>query len=61
MSEEVKACIFECPDCGRTQRVEQDELLLKYPSECKCGRKRGFKLIDRILVDEPQKEAKSHD
>jgi len=48
---EVQIAIFECPDCGDRIEVIQLEKMLTYPSECGCGKKRGFKLIDRKLHD----------
>ncbi len=48
---EVQVAIFECPDCGDKIEVMQLEKMLTYPAECGCGKKRGFKLIDRRLHD----------
>ncbi len=48
---EVEVAIFECPDCGERIEVMQLEKMLTYPTECSCGKKRGFKLVDRKLHD----------
>ena len=48
---ELQVAIFECPDCGERIEVMQLEKMLTYPSECGCGKKRGFKLVDRKLHD----------
>lgn len=48
---ELQVAIFECPDCGERIEVMQLEKMLTYPSGCDCGKKRGFKLIDRKLHD----------
>ncbi|UCG95258.1 MAG: minichromosome maintenance protein MCM, partial [archaeon] len=48
---EVRIAVFECPDCGDRIEVLQLEKMLTYPSQCSCGKKRGFKLINRKLHD----------
>lgn len=48
---EVLNAIFECPDCGERMEVLQTQQTLIYPNGCTCGRKRGFKFIDRTLHD----------
>jgi len=48
---EVSIAIYECPDCGAKLSVEQTERFLKEPLVCECGRKGGFKQIDRKLFD----------
>lgn len=51
VNSEVRIAVFECPDCGSKIEVPQIEKMLKYPRRCDCGRKRGFKLVDRKLHD----------
>ncbi len=48
---ELQVAIFECPDCGEKIEVMQLEKMLTYPKGCECGKKRGFKLVDRRLHD----------
>ncbi|MCK4634685.1 MAG: minichromosome maintenance protein MCM [Candidatus Aenigmarchaeota archaeon] len=48
---ELQVAIFECPDCGERIEVMQLEKMLTYPSGCECGKKRGFRLVDRKLHD----------
>ncbi|MFP4118421.1 MAG: minichromosome maintenance protein MCM [Candidatus Woesearchaeota archaeon] len=42
---------FECPSCGNIINVVQVEQKFKEPGQCGCGRKGGFKLLDKKLVD----------
>ncbi|MGD9276919.1 MAG: minichromosome maintenance protein MCM [Candidatus Pacearchaeota archaeon] len=42
---------FECPSCGTIISVLQIEKKFREPSRCSCGRKGGFKLIQKDLVD----------
>ena len=48
---EIEIAIFQCPDCGAKIEVPQLETTLTYPTECECGRKRGFKFIGKKLHD----------
>ncbi len=48
---EIGVAIFQCPDCGSLIEVEQTERTLKQPDICSCGRKTGFKLVDKKLFD----------
>lgn len=48
---EVATAVFECPDCGAKISVEQTERFVKEPFVCECGRKGGFKQVDRKLFD----------
>jgi replicative DNA helicase Mcm len=48
---EVAIAIFQCPDCGSLLEVEQKERTIVQPEVCECGRKTGFKLVDRKLYD----------
>lgn len=63
---------FQCNKCGAVIRVEQDEMLLKEPSECYegqggCGRVSSFKLLtnlstlkdwQKIRIQEPPEDVK---
>ncbi|MEM4703436.1 MAG: minichromosome maintenance protein MCM [Candidatus Pacearchaeota archaeon] len=42
---------FECPSCGTVIAVLQLEKKFREPSRCSCGRKSGFKLLTKDLVD----------
>ncbi|MEM1535604.1 MAG: minichromosome maintenance protein MCM [Candidatus Pacearchaeota archaeon] len=42
---------FECPSCGTIIAVLQLEKKFREPSRCSCGRKTGFKLLSKELVD----------
>ncbi len=42
---------FECPSCGTTISVMQMEKKFREPSRCSCGRRGGFKLISKEMVD----------
>ncbi|MEX0920721.1 MAG: minichromosome maintenance protein MCM [Candidatus Pacearchaeota archaeon] len=42
---------FECPSCGTVTPVLQIEKKFREPSRCSCGRRGGFKLISKDLVD----------
>ena len=42
---------FECPSCGTIISVLQIEKKFHEPSRCSCGRKGGFKLISKEMVD----------
>ncbi|MCX6742092.1 MAG: minichromosome maintenance protein MCM [Candidatus Pacearchaeota archaeon] len=42
---------FECPQCGTLISVLQVEKKFAEPSRCSCGRKMGFKLISKEMVD----------
>ena len=51
---EISIGYFQCPECGQTIEVKQDERYLKPPAMCenpKCGRKGGFVLKDTKLFD----------
>ncbi len=48
---EIDIAIFECPDCGSRIEVKQEERTLRQPDMCTCGRKTGFKLVDKKLFD----------
>lgn len=42
---------FECPSCGTTLSVLQTEKKFREPVRCSCGRRGGFKLISKEMVD----------
>jgi replicative DNA helicase Mcm len=42
---------FECPSCGTVMGVLQIEKKFREPSRCSCGRRGGFKLISKEMVD----------
>ncbi|HTY44027.1 MAG TPA: minichromosome maintenance protein MCM, partial [Patescibacteria group bacterium] len=42
---------FECPSCGTVISVLQIEKKFHEPSRCSCGRKGGFKLLSKEMVD----------
>ncbi len=42
---------FECPSCGTIISVLQMEKKFRKPSRCSCGRRGGFKLISKEMVD----------
>ena len=42
---------FECPSCGTVISVLQMERKFHEPSRCSCGRKGGFKLLSKEMVD----------
>jgi replicative DNA helicase Mcm len=42
---------FECPSCGTVMSVLQMEKKFREPSRCSCGRRGGFKLLSKEMVD----------
>lgn len=42
---------FECPSCGTVLQVLQTEKKFREPVRCSCGRRGGFKLITKEMVD----------
>jgi replicative DNA helicase Mcm len=42
---------FECPSCGTVISVLQTEKKFREPTRCSCGRRGGFKLISKEMVD----------
>jgi replicative DNA helicase Mcm len=42
---------FECPSCGTIISVLQIESKFREPTRCSCGRKGGFRLISKDMVD----------
>lgn len=48
---EIGVAIFQCPDCASLIEVPQKERTVKPPEACTCGRKTGFRLVDKKLFD----------
>ncbi len=42
---------FECPSCGTVVSVLQMERKFREPSRCSCGRRGGFRLLSKEMVD----------
>jgi replicative DNA helicase Mcm len=42
---------FECPSCGTMISVLQIEKKFREPTRCSCGRRGGFKMISKEMVD----------
>ncbi len=42
---------FECPSCGTVISVLQMEKKFREPGRCSCGRRGGFKLLTKEMVD----------
>ncbi len=42
---------FECPSCGTIISVLQIEKKFREPTRCSCGRKGGFRLLSKEMVD----------
>jgi replicative DNA helicase Mcm len=42
---------FECPSCGTILSVLQIEKKFREPMRCSCGRRAGFRLISKEMVD----------
>ena len=42
---------FECPSCGTILSVLQMEKKFREPTRCSCGRRGGFKLLSKEMVD----------
>lgn len=47
----VTSAKFECPSCNNIISVIQTERKFKEPTRCNCGRRGGFKIIARNMVD----------
>jgi len=48
---EVSEAIFQCSECGMKITVIQTERFIRPPTECECGNRRNFKLVDQKLYD----------
>ncbi len=42
---------FECPSCGTIMSVLQIEKKFREPPRCSCGRRGGFRLVSKEMVD----------
>ncbi|MDP3987237.1 MAG: minichromosome maintenance protein MCM [Nanoarchaeota archaeon] len=42
---------FECPSCGTVISVLQMEKKFREPSRCSCGRRGGFRIVSKEMVD----------
>jgi replicative DNA helicase Mcm len=42
---------FECPSCGTVMSVLQIEKKFREPPRCSCGRRGGFRLVSKEMVD----------
>ena len=42
---------FECPSCGTVMSVLQIEKKFREPPRCSCGRRGGFRLMSKEMVD----------
>ncbi len=42
---------FECPSCGTVLSVLQIDKKFREPTRCSCGRRGGFKMISKEMVD----------
>ena len=47
----IKSARFECPSCGTIISVLQLSKKFREPSRCSCGRRGGFKNIEKEIVD----------
>lgn len=47
----VKGAEFECPSCGTIITVLQLDNKFREPTRCSCGRRGGFKVISKELVE----------
>ncbi|MEM4326014.1 MAG: hypothetical protein QXU40_01815, partial [Candidatus Pacearchaeota archaeon] len=48
---EVFNAKFECPSCGTIISVLQIDKKFREPSRCSCGRRGGFRLVSKEMVD----------
>jgi len=48
---QVVSAKFECPSCGTVISVLQLEKKFRDPIRCSCGRRGGFKVLEKKLVD----------
>jgi len=47
----VKSAKFECPSCGSILSVLQLDEKFREPTRCSCGRRGGFKVISKELIE----------
>jgi len=48
---QIYSTVYKCPDCGALIEVEQVGKILRKPNFCECGRKSGFDLVEKKMVD----------
>ena len=48
---EIEETIWECPECGEKIPVLQEKRFLSRPMKCECGNRKGFKQVEKKLVD----------
>jgi DNA replicative helicase MCM subunit Mcm2 (Cdc46/Mcm family) len=42
---------WECPSCGTIITTINESIRLKEPSRCSCGRRGGFKILDKEVIE----------
>lgn len=47
----VKSAKFECPSCGTVMSVLQLSNKFRQPTRCSCGRRGGFRVLSKELVE----------
>ena len=47
----VKSAKFECPSCGSVLSVLQLDKKFREPTRCSCGRRGGFRVLSKELVE----------
>ncbi|USN45904.1 MAG: minichromosome maintenance protein MCM [Candidatus Woesearchaeota archaeon] len=48
---QVTTAKFECPSCGAIHNILQVDTKFREPVTCSCGRKGGFRLLSKELID----------
>ncbi len=48
----VQEVRFECPSCGNSITVKQQDLYFAEPKRCSCGRKGKFRVLHQDFIDE---------
>lgn len=48
---QVTSAKFECPSCGKIISILQLESAMREPTNCACGRKGKFNLVDKEMMD----------
>jgi len=48
---QVYLAVYKCPDCGSLIEVEQTGKIMRAPNFCECGRRSGFQLVEKKMVD----------
>jgi len=47
----IKSARFECPSCGNIIEVLQITKTFRTPSRCSCGRRGGFKVFSKKVIE----------